>query len=130
MTSRVCAKSLSHVQLCDPVDCSPPGSPVHGGSPGKNTGVGCHALPQGIFLIQESNLCLLHLLYWLAGSLLLAPPGKLVLSRNLNYLFKDSTKCSHRLGCVWQRQLPPHLSSESPLRPTSPSCVIIINKNR
>ena len=29
--------------LCDPMDCSPPGSSVHGDSPGKNTGVGCHA---------------------------------------------------------------------------------------
>ena len=28
------------------------------GSPGKNTGVGCHALFQGIFLMQGSNLCL------------------------------------------------------------------------
>ena len=26
--------------LCDPLVCSPPGSSVHGGSPGKNTGVG------------------------------------------------------------------------------------------
>ena len=23
-------KSLSHVQLCDPMDCSPPGSSIHG----------------------------------------------------------------------------------------------------
>ena len=30
---------------------------------GKNIGVGCHALLQGIFLIQGSNLCLLHLLH-------------------------------------------------------------------
>ena len=29
-------------------------------SPGKNTGVGCHFLLQGIFLTQESNLGLLH----------------------------------------------------------------------
>ena len=28
--------------------------------PGKNTGVGCHFLLQGIFLTQGSNLCLLH----------------------------------------------------------------------
>ena len=28
------------------MDCSPPGSSVHGDSPGKNTGVGCHALLQ------------------------------------------------------------------------------------
>ena len=30
--------------------------------PGKNTGVGCHLLLQGIFLTQGSNSCLLHLL--------------------------------------------------------------------
>ena len=28
--------------------------------PGKNTGVGCHFLLQGIFRTQGSNLCLLH----------------------------------------------------------------------
>ena len=33
--------------LCDPVDCSPRGSSVHGDSLGRNTGVGCHALPPG-----------------------------------------------------------------------------------
>ena len=27
------------------MDCSPPGSSVHGDFPGKNTGVGCHASP-------------------------------------------------------------------------------------
>ena len=37
--------------------------------PGKNTGVGCHFLLQGIFLIQELNLFLLHLLHWQADSL-------------------------------------------------------------
>ena len=46
--------------LSDAMDCSPPGSSVHGDSPGKNTGVGCHALLQGIFPIQGSNLGLLH----------------------------------------------------------------------
>ena len=45
-------------------------------SPSKNTGVGCHALLQGIFPNQGSNLCLLCLLNWQAGSLLLVPPGK------------------------------------------------------
>ena len=41
-------------------------------SPGKNTGVGCHALLQGIFLTQGLNPCLsslLCLLQWWAGSL-------------------------------------------------------------
>ena len=38
--------------LCDPIDCSPPGTSVHGDSPGKNTRVSCHALFQGIFPTQ------------------------------------------------------------------------------
>ena len=37
-------------------------------SPGKNNRVGCHALLQGIFLTQGSNLHLFHLLHWQAGS--------------------------------------------------------------
>ena len=32
-------------------------------SPGKNTGVSCHVLLQGTFLIQELNPCLLNLLH-------------------------------------------------------------------
>ena len=43
-----------------PMSCSPPGSSVHGDSPGKNTGVGCHALLQGIFPTQGSNPGLPH----------------------------------------------------------------------
>ena len=42
--------------LCDPVDCSPPGSSVHGDSPVKNTGVGSHSLLQRIFLTQRLNM--------------------------------------------------------------------------
>ena len=34
-------------------------APVHGESPGKNTGVGCHALLQGIFPTLRLNLDLL-----------------------------------------------------------------------
>ena len=37
-----------------------PASSVHGDSPGKNTGVDCHALLQGIFPTQGSNPGLLH----------------------------------------------------------------------
>ena len=45
-------------------------------SPGKNTGVGCHFLLQGIFPTQTPNTCLLCLLDWQGGSLPLVPPGK------------------------------------------------------
>ena len=44
-------------------------------SPGKNIGVGCHALLQEIFLTQGSNLHFLCLLHWPAGSLPLAVEG-------------------------------------------------------
>ena len=33
--------------LCNPMVCTPPASYVRGDTPGKNTGVGCHALLQG-----------------------------------------------------------------------------------
>ena len=46
--------------FCNPVDCSPLGSSVQGDSPGKNTGVGCHALFQGIFPAQGLNPSLLY----------------------------------------------------------------------
>ena len=59
--------------LCNPIASSPPGSSVHGDSPDRNPGVGCHALlralpggkeesshPRGIFPSQGSNPGLLH----------------------------------------------------------------------
>ena len=56
----LCLVTQSCLTLCDPMECSLPGSSVHGDSPGKNTGVGCHALFQGIFPIQGSNPGLPH----------------------------------------------------------------------
>ena len=62
---------FGHVQLCNPASllCS-------WGFKGKTTGVGCHALLWEIFLTQGSNLHLLSLLHWQAGSLPLVPPRK------------------------------------------------------
>ena len=45
--SVLCLLTQSYPSLCNPMDCSPPGTSVHGDSSGKNTGVGCHALLQG-----------------------------------------------------------------------------------
>ena len=51
-------------QLCptpwNPMDCSLPGTSVHWDSPGRNIGMSCHALLQGIFPTNGSNLGLLH----------------------------------------------------------------------
>ena len=38
----------SCLTLCDPMDCSLPGSSVHGIFPGNSTGVGCHCLLRGL----------------------------------------------------------------------------------
>ena len=56
----LCLVAQSCPTLSYPMDCSPPGSSVHGDSIGKNTGVGCHALLQGNFPTQGSNPGLLH----------------------------------------------------------------------
>ena len=66
-SSNVCV--LSHVWLCDPMGCSLPGFSVHGDSPDKNTGVGCHFLFHSIFLTQGLKLYLLKLLHWQVDSL-------------------------------------------------------------
>ena len=51
----LCLVIQSCLTLCEPMDCSPPGSSVHVNSPGKNTGVCCHVLLQGIFPTQVSH---------------------------------------------------------------------------
>ena len=43
----VCSVTQSCLTLCDPLDCSLPGSSVHGIFPGKNTGVGCISYSRG-----------------------------------------------------------------------------------
>ena len=72
----MCANLLqSCPTLCNLMDSSPPGSSVHGDSPGKNTGAGCHAFLQGVFPTRDQthDSCLLHCQ---VGSLPLAPPAK------------------------------------------------------
>ena len=79
-------------------------------SPGKNIGMGCHALLQGIFPTQGLNPCLLCLLHWQACSLPLAPPRKPHVLNRYNFrkmitpfaLLENtreytSNKCSFRL---------------------------------
>ena len=66
------------------MNCSPPDSSVHGDSPGKNTGVGGHFLPQGILLTQGSNPRSAPPSALQADSLPTEPPGKpLVLCQTL-----------------------------------------------
>ena len=79
------------------------------GAPGKNTGVGCCFLLQGIFPIQDLKLCLLHLLHGQADSLLHAPPGK---SNKASTCFKN------------------HLPNSNPTTLTMPQQIILPKTNK
>ena len=112
----LCLGAQSCPTLCDPVDCSPPGSSVHGDSPAKNTGLGCHALLQGIFPTQGLNPDLLQcrqILYWLShqGS-----------SRILEWVAYPFSKGSSpprnwtRVSCIAGRFFTSWATRETPMR--------------
>ena len=78
-THRVCmgAKLLpSCPTLCNPMDCTPPGSSVHGILQARI--LECVAMPSSRDLLKPGiRTCLgLRLLQWQAGSFPLVPPGK------------------------------------------------------
>ena len=63
-----CKVAQSCLTLCDPHRLYPTRLLCPWGCPDKDTGVGGHALFQGIFLIQGLNPSLLHLLHWFTSS--------------------------------------------------------------
>ena len=82
--------------LCETMDCRLPGSSVLRVLPGKNTGVGCHFLVQGIFLDQGLNP---HLLHWQVDSLPLShqkPTLTPVLTKRVSQL--------SMYQCLWKRR--------------------------
>ena len=97
--------------LCNPVNCSPQASSVHGISPGKNTRVGCCFLLQGIFPTQWLKLHLLHLLHWcsLIHVQLLATPWTVALlcprgfpGKNTEWVSMPSSRGSSQpRGWIW-----------------------------
>ena len=70
----LCSPIKSCLILCDPMDCSPTRLLCPWDFPGKNTGVSCHFLLQGVFLTQGLNP--MSLLRWQAGSLPLSHQGR------------------------------------------------------
>ena len=68
--------SKSCPPLCDPTDCSLPGSSVHGILQARTLERAAISSSRGFFLTQRSNPRLFCLLHWQVSSLPLAPPGK------------------------------------------------------
>ena len=105
---------FSHVRLFATLWTIASQVPLSRDSPGKNIGVGCHFLLQGIFLTQGSNPCLLCLLHWQMGSfyLLIYFNWRLITSQYCDGFCHTLTWISHRCTCVSHPQtsshLPPH----------------------
>ena len=69
--------------------------------PGKNTGVGCHSLLQGIFLTQELNLGLLQWQPVAGGFFSAESPGERYIQGNLFYLVLGHPRqLAEGVGCA------------------------------
>ena len=104
----LCLVAQSCPTLCNPMDYRPPGSSVHGDSPGKNIGMGCHVLLQGIFPTQGWTQ-----VSHIAGRLFKTePPGKLKNTKvgslsPLQGIFLTQELNQGLLHCSRVRNLPP-----------------------
>ena len=78
----------SCLTLCNPMDCSPPGSSVHGILQARILEwVAISSSRGSIFQTQRLNLHLLSLLHWQMGSLPLSPPGKPITWGSVNSIW-------------------------------------------
>ena len=99
--AELCLEAQLCPTLCSPTDCSLPGSSFHGDSPGENTGVGCHALLQGVFPPQGSNPGFSHCRQ--IDALPSEPPGKPAITAYIPLIIK-----SPDIGtCSLEAKLPP-----------------------
>ena len=94
--------------LCDSMDWSPSGSSVHEDSPGKNTGVGCPALLQGIFPTQGLNPGLPHC-RWIPYHLSHqgSPPGILIHPKSIKANKHYKSCCVELIEKYWDQDASP-----------------------
>ena len=124
LDKRVCVSCSIVSDSLQPHGLHPARLPCPWDSPGKNTGVGCHALLQGIFPSQGSNSfsCFLH---WQVGSLPVAPSGKPIM-KVVQLEIEEQTVLSTWLpkiyllclnGCLCVHNYPVSLERDYPLVP-------------
>ena len=89
-----CAQSLVMLESSWPRGLQPARLLCPWEFPGRNTGVGCHFLLQGIFLTQASNPRLLHHLHWQVDSLPLSHLGSPLIMNKMLQLHKTSNPFS------------------------------------
>ena len=110
------------------MDCRLPGSSVHGDSPGKNTGVGCHALLQGIFPTQGSNpvshIAGRFFTIWVKNSLPSEPPEKPSFkTRQQNKTISHVSNLIFPFGMASRLTLGVNVARVPPAPPVEASCV-------
>ena len=95
--SNMCMCSVAQLclTLCGPMDCSPPGSSVHGILQEKILEWGAISYSGGVFPTQGSKPCLFHLRLWQADSLPLVPPVKPLSDLSL------ANVCFYSVGCLF-----------------------------
>ena len=105
----LCLVTQSCPTLWDPMEWSPPGSSVHGDSPGKKTRVGCHALLQGIFPTQGSHIAGRFFTVW-------DTRGSLRILKLVAYPFSEGTSWPRNqtgFSCIASNSLPAELPGKS-----------------
>ena len=95
----MCVHALSYLTLCDSVDCSPPGSSIHGIFQARILKWVAVSSSRRSSPTQGLNLHLLHLLHWQANSLPLSHQGSpicIIKSRVFSYTRKrkNPIQCS------------------------------------
>ena len=102
-----CLTIQSCPTVCDPVACGPQGFSIHGDSPGKITGVGCHALLQGSFPTQGLNPGLTHCRWILLECLLVPFTFSLALLSQPTSPMQAHKKIKNLVGELGQRKVSP-----------------------
>ena len=105
LCSVLCLVTQSCLTLCNPMDCSPPDCSVRWYSPGKNTGMGCNALLQGIFPTQGLHPGLQHcrqILYRLSQQGRLNNLAHYHWKLNTIYIYIFIYLFGHAVSLVWQ----------------------------
>ena len=94
--------SQLYLTLCNPMDYSPPGSSVHGVLQARILEWGCHALPQGVFPIQGSNLDLLPCRWILYPLSHLGSPQSIFTALKIHCTLPIHLSSSHPCPNPWQ----------------------------
>ena len=113
----------SCLTLCDPVDCSPPGSSVHGILQSRILEWVAMPSSRGSSQPRDGTLFSYRLLHKPVGSLPLAPPGKPIIRYNNNKEVKNTVRPNCWITS-WSKHEHVHRARQIPQHNTAPSSLL------